>query len=320
MKVFKTEKIIYLNDNTKYIPKIESDKILSKSIESSKDKFISVKEKSPQKFLNKKVRHFRIYKYDSVLEGQTNKPKEGKWTFKEHIQYLQALEKFGINWKEISKLIPSRTPDQIRSHSQKFYKKLKQCKDIELGIDFTSRHINNVNDMIAHIKSVNKDYNIVNVFLYLSEKCYPNKNSQKENKENKANININNIIDETININNNNNSNNYLFTNDIKENIIDKGNNINKQIINNNFINTPINNIYINNVNYLNCSNNFDPLILLNLNNSISLNNINNGILLQNVNTNNYDIMNECYINNINNINNNYKKAINNFEFSGNNF
>ena len=65
MKVFKTEKIIYLNDNTKYIPKIESDKILSKSIESSKDKFISVKEKSPQKFLNKKVCHFRIYKYIS---------------------------------------------------------------------------------------------------------------------------------------------------------------------------------------------------------------------------------------------------------------
>ena len=317
MKLFKTERIIYFN--TKYSQTFKPNEIISKPEQISTNEFISINENYPRKFLTKKVGRFRVDKYSSFLENQKKIQKEGRWTLKEHIQFLQALEKFGQNWKKISDFIPSRTSTQIRSHSQKFFKRLKECKDIELGIDFTSRHINNVNDMIAHIKSVNKDYNIVNVFLYLSEKCYPNKNSQKENKENKANININNIIDETININNNN-SNNYLFTNDIKENIIDKGNNINKQIINNNFINTPINNIYINNVNYLNCSNNLDPLILLNLNNSISLNNINNGILLQNVNTNNYDIMNECYINNINNINNNYKKAINNFEFSGNNF
>ena len=266
MKLFKTERIIYFN--TKYSQKFKPNEIISKPEQISTNEFISINENYPQKFLTKKVGRFRVDKYSSFLENQTKNQKEGRWTLKEHIQFLQALEKFGQNWKKISDFIPSRTSTQIRSHSQKFCKRLKECKDIELGIDFTSRHINNVNDMIAHIKSVNKDYNIVNVFLYLSEKCYPNKNSQKENKENKANININNIIDETIN-KNNNNSNNYLFTNDIKENIIDKGININKQIINNNFINTPINNIYINN---------------------------------------------------INNINNNDKKAIYNFEFSSNNF
>ena len=315
MKVFKTEKIIYLNDNTKYIPKIESDKILSKSIESSKDKFISVKEKSPQKFLNKKVCHFRIYKYDSVLEGQTNKPKEGKWTFKEHIQYLQALEKFGINWKEISKLIPSRTPEQIRSHSQKFYKKLKQCKDIELGIDFTSKHFKNINDMIAHIKSVNKDYDIVTLFLYLSEKCFPNKKIKKDDKV--ENININNILSETININNN--INDSLFNNDNKENIFDKKNKYERQIINNNLNNIYVNNILINNINYFNGINDSAPLTQFYLNSLINSNCINNNIILQNNPINNMD-NNYFYNNNsriILDMNNVLSFSMNNFEFDG---
>ena len=171
MKKFKTERIIYFN--TKYLPKkfkIESDTILSKTEEGSKNKFICHKENIyHQHFLNKKVLHFHVMKYDSRDMKQKKIKKEGRWTLKEHIQFLQALDKFGISWKKISDLIPSRTPNQIRSHSQKFYKKLKACKDTELGIDFTSRHINNVNDMITHIKSVNKDYNIVTVFLYLSE-------------------------------------------------------------------------------------------------------------------------------------------------------
>ena len=47
--------------------------------------------------------------------------------------------------------------------------------DTELGIDFTSENINNINDMISHIKSVNKDYNIITVFLYLSEQSYQEK-------------------------------------------------------------------------------------------------------------------------------------------------
>ena len=61
----------------------------------------------------------------------------------------------------------------------------------ELGIDFTSENINNINDMISHIKSVNKDYNIITVFLYLSEQSY-----QEKNESNKCELNfdINNML------------------------------------------------------------------------------------------------------------------------------
>ena len=307
MKLFKTERIIYFN--TKYSQKFKPNEIISKPEQISTNEFISINENYPQKFLTKKVGRFRVDKYSSFLENQAKNQKEGRWTLKEHIQFLQALEKFGQNWKKISDFIPSRTSTQIRSHSQKFCKRLKECKDIELGIDFTSRHINNVNDMVDHIKSVNKDYNIVNVFLYLSEKCYPNKNIQKSDNDNNINININNFISETININNNK-SNIFLFNNDNEENIIDKEININKQIINNNLSSIPINNILINNINYFNSINNLDSLIPPYLNNSNSLNNINNGIFLQNRLLNNLDIMSDYFFNN------NFKKEINNFEFN----
>ena len=291
MKKFKTERIIYFD--AKYLSKIEPNIIISKPKETYINKFICRKENFPQNFLKKKLYPFHVKKYDSYIRNQSQSPKEGRWTLKEHIQYLQALEKFGINWRKMSDLIPSRTTTQIRSHSQKFYKKLKECKDIELGIDFTSRNIKNVNDMITHIKSVNKDYNIVTVFLYLSEKCYPDKNPKKENKLD--NININNILTETINLNNINDES--YFNNDIKKNVVNKNINMNQPIINNNFNVAPINNILITNINYFNGNNDSDPLFYSN--NSNTSEHINKNMSLQNNPLNNNDIFNN-FFNNIN--------------------
>ena len=67
MKIFKTEKVIYFN--TKYLPSKfnpESDNIFSKPKESSMNKFIYHKNNLyPQQFLNKKLLHFHVIKYDS---------------------------------------------------------------------------------------------------------------------------------------------------------------------------------------------------------------------------------------------------------------
>ena len=69
-------------------------------------------------------------------------------------------------WRELEKnFIPSRTFKQIRSHAQKFFKKMKMCEHKELGIDFTSKNIKNINDMIDHIKSINIDYNKIAYFM-----------------------------------------------------------------------------------------------------------------------------------------------------------
>ena len=210
----------------------------------------------PGLLLPRKKCLFQVDKYGDYFENEIRDLNKGRWSLKEHIQFLKAIDKFGVNWKKIKRSIKTRTSNQIRSHSQKFYKKLKQCKDGDLGIDFTLDSIHNLKDIIKHIKSVNKDLDIVNVLLYMSEKYYTNKPSKKsEQIENE--VNINNNFNEAKNINNIeiNNSINFF---EMKE----KNNLINEEIIDNQQISTNnliINNFLIANMNFIN--NNLDVLI-----------------------------------------------------------
>ena len=125
---------------------------------------------------------------------------EGRWSYNEQIKFIEGLSKAGTNWKKFKEIINTRTLPQIRSHAQKFFKKLKRCKNNELGIDFTSNSIRSIKDMINHIKTVNKNYDISNVFIHLCD------NQQKEEKINledfyKKNYNVNkpNISPQVLN-------------------------------------------------------------------------------------------------------------------------
>jgi len=256
MKVFKTERIIHFK--TKNLPKTKSPKNSSNS-EINK---INKKEEIVQyQFLKKKITHFREEKPDFVhCENKKMLLKEGRWTLEEHIKFIKAIDNFGINWKKIAKIIPTRTANQIRSHSQKFFKKLKKCKDATLGIDFSSDNINNINDIINYIKSINKDYDIVKILLYLSEKYFVENRNKKGIK--KKNINIDNFLYKNVNENYVGNSD-IFYININKEDINDKKDIAHQQIINNNFNITRTNNILINNINFFN---NYNSLDILNQN------------------------------------------------------
>ncbi len=93
--------------------------------------------------------------------------------------------------------------------------------------------------------------------------------------------------------------NNYYDEN-IKKNTIDKDVNVSRYIIGDNDIynNFPINNISINNNNFLNSINHLDTLISTNLFNAISSNNVYNNISNQNIIYNSINIVNNNYINN----------------------
>ena len=153
--------------------------------------------------LGKKIIRFEVEKrIDGDIIKYTRKNntnfRNGRWTPEEHIKFLEALVTSEMNWKKIKEGIGSRTLCQIRSHAQKFFKKLKKCKDESLGIDFTLNTINNFKDMINQIKSVNNNYNIMQVLLYLSNK------DELETKRNNINdINGNYFIENSNIINNN---------------------------------------------------------------------------------------------------------------------
>ena len=301
MKIFKTERIIYFY--TKDILKSNDNKDLSKQKNLN---LLNTKEKNndllSNKFLTKKYCRFNVEKMDEYFGADIKDSKEGRWTLKEHIQFLQAINKFGTSWKNIKRLIPTRTSTQIRSHSQKFYKKLKKCKDDELGIDFTSDSINNVNDMINLIKFVNHDYDIVNVLLYMSGKNFGNKNSKKMDKIEQE-VNINNIINDEKYFNDFYLKNNMYINKNYEKILINRETNDKLQ---NSNISFPLNNLFIGNFNMVN--NNLDLLLKNYLNNNIIMNIINNNNFLYSnlLNLNNY------YINNIQNDSSDSKNINNN--------
>lgn len=57
--------------------------------------------------------------------------KGGKWDKDEHKKFIEGLFIFGNQWKKIQEYIKTRTSVQVRSHSQKFFLRMKK-KYIEL--------------------------------------------------------------------------------------------------------------------------------------------------------------------------------------------
>ena len=261
-------------------------------------------DKHQNNLLNKKIHRFNIYYFDKYITNEIEHSISGRWTLKEHLQFLEGLDKYGVKWKKIKTLIKTRTTAQIRSHSQKFFLKLKRVKDEQLGIDLTSNNIDNLNEMINHIKSVNSDYDIVKVLLYLSEKYYANKKEQK-NINNKKELNSNiqkksSFYENNMNIDNN-------LTNDINNNLILTNANpeINdyQTVIDNNFNNNIKNSILMSNFNFINnifISNYINNRNIMNNNVNFINNNdfVNTNLMIQNGLINNFYPINIQFINN----------------------
>ena len=261
-------------------------------------------DKHQNNLLNKKIHRFNVYYFDKYLTNEIGNSISGRWTLKEHLQFLEGLDKYGVKWKKINPLIKTRTAAQIRSHAQKFFLKLKRVKDEQLGIDFTSDNIDNIKEMINHIKSVNSDYDIVKVLLYLSEKYYANKKEQK-NINNKKELNSDkeknsNFCENNVNIDNN-------LTNDINNNLISTNANPeiydNQTVIYNNFNNNIKDTILMSNFNFINniiISNYINNINMVNNNlNFINNNNfLNTNLMIQNGPINNFYPINIQFINN----------------------
>ena len=289
MKVFKTERIIYFN--AKYMIKTRNNK--EKTNTNNSYYFQTIQENkerkeiiTPKSLKPKKYNLFKVENYDDYFENEFKCSKIGRWTLKEHIRYLQAIDRYGLNWKKIKKVIKTRTSNQIRSHSQKFYKKIKQCKDEDLGIDFTLDSIHNMKDVINYIRSVNDEFDVVNVLLYISEKCYTKNKTSNKLVEIEKELNINNLFNdnvENVNIKNSMNDDEKEENKEINEEMIIKGLTRNNQVLmsNMNFIN---NYLEILMFNYLN--NAIITNIISNINNNTflcnNLQNLNNNNIYQN--------------------------------------
>ena len=207
------------------------------------------------KFLQKKMFKIRTKKYVKNKETKNVNIRRGYWNKTEHNKFIEALYLYNCDWLKIHAYLKNRTYKQVRSHAQKFYLKLKSFKDEELGLDFTSPYVKDLNDIIVIIKK--KELNSANCekLLYIiSEKIsFGKKPGKKEH-------NLNNFDNKNVNINYNYINNNYINYNYINNNYINN-NYINYYYIYNNYI---YNNYIYNN--YINC----------NYNNHVNKNNFEN--------------------------------------------
>ena len=310
LPMFKTFQTVQKSSNSiKYISK--TFKILEKTTHLGRKRNI--------KFLTKKSPYFKIQSCSRNKKKNSENLdfKDGRWTKDEKMKFFHGIALYGANWKKVKSLIVTRTAIQVRSHAQKFFYKMKLCKDEQLGIDFTLTTIRSIKDMINQIRSINLNYSLVYIFNHLSEEYDRKRKFKKQNK----NIKIQNVpiinwklvinLEEDKNINKNNN----IILNDLNKNdeidTLDKNkeNSMSNEQINKNLCTNfipPNNDIKFNDINNIN--NNLNHIILnnnntfLNENNNINLfqNSLNNIIQLNNIIN---DFYSNNYINYYNNIN-----------------
>ena len=189
--------------------KIENDNLSSLETENSTQprKFIFFTYSPlPHKFLQKK-KYFVVTKKNKKKKNKFKM--DGYWNKSEHNKFIEALYLYNCAWKKIETYLKNRTYKQIRSHAQKFYLKLKSFKDEELGFDFTSPHVKNLNDIIEIIKEKESNIESCGKLLYIiSEKTTFGQKIRKRKKLVKKikKVRIKNCKYKNDNINNMNNT------------------------------------------------------------------------------------------------------------------
>jgi len=66
---------------------------------------------------------------DNIDQFDGGDVKAGRWTAEEHTLFLQGLQLYSKQWKQIAELVKTRTVVQIRTHAQKYFQKLDKMKD-----------------------------------------------------------------------------------------------------------------------------------------------------------------------------------------------
>ena len=210
--------------------------------------------------LKHKQRHIQV-KNNNTSSFSNKNYSSGRWKSDEHQRFIDAIIRYGNNWRQVQKCVGTRTSTQTRSHAQKFFEKLKRSKIFKREkYDFSKNSLKILHDIMKNLPD--KEFN--QVLKALHSLSY-DRNHNNEKDENK-----NQIINEFDNYNNN-------------ENIIENNNNDGNNNINNE---EKMKNIKFSNQGYFFLENNSNKLynnedyMFYNISNNVNINsNFNNYII-----------------------------------------
>ena len=158
----------------------QSDRLCYRAFK-TKGKYIKLKK---SKFLKLKAAKSRlgINSSDSTANSISDKDSlssftddssynNGRWTEDEHRRFIEAIFKYGNEWKNVQRHIKSRSSTQSRSHSQKFFMKLKNYNIF----DFKGKKPN-ITALIEEIKDRDEEevQKIIEMLISYEYNGYPN--------------------------------------------------------------------------------------------------------------------------------------------------
>ena len=192
------------NNSNELLNQSKKDYPLKKSI-----KFISTKQKNQSVNLLQKKKKLK----NNVSSIEINKSNNGRWTDEEQNRFVEAVLKFGNDWKNIQNYVSSRDITQVRSHAQKFLMKLKKSsflknKGLEPNLSWT-KVINflkmiltyeQLKEVFFSVEKDNKNFKMKNL-ITIQNNSKLNKNNGSENdyqffEETNSRINNDNIKNE----------------------------------------------------------------------------------------------------------------------------
>lgn len=147
-----------------------------------KDNHINIINKVNDTKIKKRIKYrFSITKPNLLLEKKQKKVKEikskhkknnitfsnqgkkefsfetGRWKLDEHQRFVEAIIKYGNDWKQVQKCVGTRSSTQARSHAQKFFIKIKKAKLLSFNLDLSKASIKMFHDLIADMSSEEYD-------------------------------------------------------------------------------------------------------------------------------------------------------------------
>ena len=139
----------------------------------------------------------------------------GRWKEDEHKRFIEAIIKYGNDWKQVQKYVRTRSSTQARSHAQKFFVKIKKAKILDFNLDLSKTSIKMFHDMIKEAPQEKYD----KILSALNSVAFERGNNSEKKKREKVNENK---------IDNNNLHNNNIYN--LKENVDDLNGSITETI------------------------------------------------------------------------------------------
>ena len=135
----------------------------------------------------------------------------GRWKEDEHKRFIEAIIKYGNDWKQVQKHVKTRSSTQARSHAQKFFVKIKKAKLLNFKFDPTKASIKLFHELIQD--SNPEDYEkIISTLTTIAFE----RNVTKKRKKNDHHKNNSNLTNDITNLQNNNTINQEVNDNNIQ--------------------------------------------------------------------------------------------------------